>query len=82
MKSKLKMHTKDLWSEKDEFDNSQYPENSPYFDKSNERVTGKFKDESSRIPVNEFVGLRSKMYSYLKDNDKFGKTAEGIKRTS
>ena len=26
----------------------------------------------------EFVGLRSKMYSYIKDNQKVGKTAKGI----
>ena len=28
---------KDFWSEKDKCDNSQYPENSPYFDKSNKK---------------------------------------------
>ena len=43
---------KDFWSDKDEFDNSEYPENSPYFDKSNKKVIGKFKDEASRIPIN------------------------------
>ena len=31
------------------------------------KVIGKFKDEVSGIPINEFIGLRSKMYSYLKD---------------
>ena len=52
---------KDFWSDKDKFDNSEYPENSPYFDKSNKKVIGKFKDEASEIPINEFTGLRSKM---------------------
>ena len=28
----------------------------------------------------EFIGLRSKMYSYMKDNEKGGKTAKGIKK--
>ena len=55
---------KDFWSDKDKFDNGEYPENSPYFDKSNKRALGKFKDEVSEIPINEFIGLRSKMYSY------------------
>ena len=32
------------------------------------------------MPITEFVGLRSKMYSYIKDNDKGGKTAKGIKK--
>ena len=71
---------KDFWSDKDKFDNSEYPENSPYFDKSNKKVIGKFKDEVSEIPINEFIGLRSKMYSYLKDTDECGKTAKGIKK--
>ena len=34
---------KDFWSDKDKFDNSEYPENSPFFDKSNKKVIGKFK---------------------------------------
>ena len=58
---------KDFWSNEDKFSNSENPENSPYFDKSNKKVIGKFKDEVSGIPINEFIGLRSKMYSYLKD---------------
>ena len=71
---------KDLWSDTDKFDDSEYSENSPYFDKSNKKVTGKFTDEASGIPVNEFIGLRSKMYSYLKDTDECGKTAKGINK--
>ena len=71
---------KDFWSAKDEFDNSEYPENFPYFDKSNTKVIGKFKDEVSGIPINEFIELRSKMYSYLKDTNESGKTAKGIKK--
>ena len=71
---------KDFWSDKDKFDDSEYPENSPYFEKSNKKVIGKFTDEVSRIPVNAFIGLRSKMYSYLKDTNECGKTAKGIKK--
>ena len=70
----------DFWNDKDKFDNSDYPENSPYFNKINKKVIGKFKDEAAGVPIVEFVGLRSKMYSYIKDNDEGGKTAKGIKK--
>ena len=43
-------------------------------------MIGKFKDEAAGVPIFEFVGLRSKMYSYMKDNQKGGKTAKGIKK--
>ena len=46
---------KDYWSHKDKLDNSEYPENSPCFDKPNNKVIGKFKDEVSGISVNEFI---------------------------
>ena len=71
---------KDFWNDKDRFDNSDYPEDSPYFNKTNKKVIGKFKDEAAGIPVVEFIGLRSKMYSYIKDNGNCGKTAKGIKK--
>ena len=70
----------DFWNDKNRFDNSDYPENSPYFNKTNKKVIGKFKDEAAGIPITEFVGLRSKMYTYIKDNHKGGKTAKGIKK--
>ena len=44
------------------------------------KIIGKFKDEACGIPITEFVGLKSKMYSYVKDNEKGGKTAKGIKK--
>ena len=71
----------DFWNDKDKFDNSDYPGNSPYFNKANKKVIGKFKDEAAGVPIIEFVGLRSKMYSYIKDNQKRGKTAKGIKKS-
>ena len=70
----------DFWNDKNRFDNSNYPESSQYFDKTNKKIIGKFKDEAFGIPITEFVGLRSKMYSYIKDNNKGGKTAKGIKK--
>ena len=43
-------------------------------------MIGKFKDEATGIPITEFVGLRSKRYSYIKENAEEGKTAKGIKK--
>ena len=71
---------KDFWTDKDMFDNSDYPESSPYYCNTNKKVIGKFKDEACGIPIIEFVGLKSKMYSYVKDNEKGGKTAKGTKK--
>ena len=70
----------DFWKDKEKFDNSDYPQDSLYFDKTNKKVIGKFKDETAGIPISEFVGLRSKMYSYIKENNQCGKTAKGIKK--
>ena len=71
---------KDFWADKDMFDNSDYPENSPCYCDTNKKIIGKFKDEACGISITEFVGLKSKMYSYVKDNEKGGKTAKGIKK--
>ena len=48
----------DFWRNKDKFDNSDYPENSPFYYKTNKKVIGKFKDECQSITVADFVGLR------------------------
>ena len=44
------------------------------------KIIGKFKDEACGIPITEFIGLKSKMYSYILDYEKGGKTAKGIKK--
>jgi hypothetical protein len=54
--------------------------NSPYYSTHNKKVIGKFKDEAGGVPIIEFVGLRSKMYSYVKENGKGGMTAKGVKK--
>ena len=71
---------KDFWNDKEMFDNSDYPENSPYYCNANKKDIGKFKDEACGVPIVEFIGLKSKMYSYIKDNEKGEKTAKGIKK--
>ena len=73
---------KDFWTDKDIFDNSEYPEKSPYYCNTNKKKIGKFKDEACGIPITEFVGLKSKMYSYVKDNEKGGGLLRVLKRMS
>ena len=70
----------DFWQNKDKFDNSDYNTNSTFFNIDNKKVIGKFKDETAGIPITEFVGLRSKMYSYINDNEQTARTAKGIKK--
>ena len=69
----------DFWVDKDMFDNSDCPVGSPFYCNANKKVIGKFKDEACGVRITEFVGLKSKMYSYVKSNNKGGKTAKGIK---
>ena len=38
------------------------------------------KDEAAGVLITEFVGLRSKMYSYVKDNRKNEKTCQRYKK--
>ena len=71
---------KDFWNDKDMFDNSDYLESSPNYCNANKKIIGKFKDEACGFLITEFIGLKSKMYFYVKDNEKGGKTAKGIKR--
>ena len=71
---------KDFFKDESKFDNSDYNKESPFYNTANKKVIGKFKDEAAGIPIIEFIGLRSKMYSYMKDDMKGGKTAKGIKK--
>ena len=64
----------DFWNDKNKFDNSDYPDNSPYFDKT-KKVIGEIKEEASSKAITHFVALRSKMYSYKTDNKKIDRTA-------
>ncbi|XP_063242516.1 uncharacterized protein LOC134542297 [Bacillus rossius redtenbacheri] len=48
----------------DEFDTSSYPIDHPCYSPTNKKVVGKFKDECSGVAMEEFVGLRAKLYTY------------------
>ena len=69
----------EFWVERELFDNSDYPKSSKYFSDENKKVIGKFKDEAAGKPILEFVGLKSKMYSYT-IGDEEHKKAKGVKK--
>ncbi|XP_077980892.1 uncharacterized protein LOC144436083 [Glandiceps talaboti] len=74
---------KDFYRDKDLFDNSDYSTESPYYFGFNKRVIGKMKDECAGLPITEFIGLRSKMYSYITETlvgTSSTRKAKGIKK--
>ena len=60
------------------FDFSGYPKDSIYFDDSNKKMLDKMKDEFNGIKIDEFVGLKSKMYSLIACNNLEVNEAEGV----
>ena len=78
----------DFWKDQKRFVSSDYPENSKFHDKTNEvkwtvshakankvKIISKMKDEATGEIIREFIGLTSKMYSYIKDNSENCKVA-------
>ena len=65
---KIEDDHKDFSSNKELFDFSNYLTKSKYYDNSNKLVIGKMKDEAGGVIVEEFVGLKLKMYSFLVDD--------------
>ena len=71
----------DMKEEQDRFDTCDYPADHMLHSVANKKVIGKMKDEMAGAPIQEFVGLRSKMYSLLCGGVE-KKTAKGIKRAA
>ena len=59
---------KDFSNDKEMFDFSNYSTKSKYYDNSNKLVVDKMKDETAGAAIEEFVGLKPKMYLYLVDD--------------
>ena len=55
---------KDFSNDKEMFDFSNYSTKSKYYDNSNKLVVDKMKDETAGVAIEEFVGLKPKMYLY------------------
>ena len=59
---------------------SGYPKDSVYHYRLNKKVLGKMEDELNGNKIVEFVGLKSKMYSLIADNDKKSNKAKGVNK--
>ena len=74
--------SKDVYEEffkyKHSFDLSNYPKDSKFFDSANEIVIGQVKDGFKRIPINKFIGLKSKMCCIVSENDEEVNTAKAV----
>ena len=72
----------DMYRHKDLFDLSDIKDNKfkEFYDGHNKKVIGKMKPKNVNNIIEEFIGLRSKMYSIKFDNDTEEKKAKGVKK--
>ena len=68
---------KNFSNDKEMFDFSNYSNN---YDNSNKLVVGKMKDETAGVTIEEFLGLKPKIYSYLVNDNSEHKKVEGVNR--
>ena len=65
--------TEDVYEEfsknKEMFGFCSYSAQSKYYDDANKLALGKMKDETGGVAIEEFVRLKSKMYSFLVDDN-------------
>ena len=82
MEIKSKEFYDDAKSMSNEFDTSHYPKDNVYgIQLVNKKVLGKFKVELNGQIMEEFIGLRSKLYAYkIFENEKEAKNAKGVKK--
>ena len=57
---------------------SNYSKDSKFFDNANKKVIGKMKDEYGGVIIDQFIGLKSEMYSIKKIDGSESSTAKGI----
>ena len=60
------------------FDFRNYSKDSKFYDDTNKKVIGKMKDEYGGAIIDQFIGLKSKMYSIKKINGSESSTAKGV----
>ena len=71
---------KDFNSNKEMFDFSNYLTKSKYYDDSNKLLIGKMKDETGGVAIEKFVGLKTKMYLFLVDDNSEHKKANVVNK--
>ena len=60
------------------FDFSNYPTKSKYYGHSNKSLIGKMKHGTGGTAINEYAGLKPKIYSFLVDDSNEYKKAKGV----
>ena len=68
----------DFFRWKELFDFSNYSKDSKFFDNGNKKVIGKMKDEYGGVIIDQFIGLKSKMYSIKKIDGSESSTANEV----
>jgi len=63
------------------FDMSEYPKDSRLHDATNKKVIGKFKDEVGLNFIDEFCGLRPKLYAYTSEDLNDSMKCKGVKKS-
>ena len=71
---------RDMVEDIDAYDTSDYPQNYFAYNVKSKKVLGKMKEELNGKPVQEFFGLRPKMYSLLEAEGHEKKTVKGISK--
>ena len=66
-------------SDRGKFNFSNYSTKSKYYDNLNKLIIGKMEDQTEGVEIEEFVGLRPKIYSFLVDNSEH-KKAKGVNK--
>ena len=70
----------DFYNGKELFDFNNYPEDFKYYNNANNLVVGKMKDETCSVLIKSFVGLMSKMYTFITEENNEYKKVEGINK--
>ena len=68
----------DFCSNKEIFDFSNYSAESKDYNDSNKLVISKMKDETAGLMIEEFVGLKPNIYSFLVDENSEHKKAKSV----
>ena len=70
----------DFYKNKELFDFSNNPKDSKYYNNENNLVVGKMKDEKCDVPIKGFVGLESKMYTFITEENHESQKAKDINK--
>ena len=68
----------EFYKDKELFDCINHPKDSKYYSNIHNLVAGKFKDETSDVPIKYLVGLKSKIFTFITEGNHESKKAKGI----